>query len=114
MSSLLDALQSEKDDGVETIDDDDDEINAINEADNTIIKLVNKILIDAYDQGISDIHLEPGVGKDNMLVRYRKDGSCRIYQEIPPLYKQAILSRIKIMSKLDIAERRLPRMAKSK
>ncbi|QPJ63204.1 MAG: GspE/PulE family protein [Candidatus Nitronauta litoralis] len=114
MSSLLDALQSEKDDGVETIDDDDDEINAINEADNTIIKLVNKILIDAYDQGISDIHLEPGVGKDNMLVRYRKDGSCRIYQEIPPLYKQAILSRIKIMSKLDIAERRLPQDGKIK
>lgn len=114
MSSLLDALQSEKDDGVETIDDDDDEINAINEADNTIIKLVNKILIDAYDQGISDIHLEPGVGKDNMLVRYRKDGACRIYQEIPPLYKQAILSRIKIMSKLDIAERRLPQDGKIK
>ncbi len=114
MSTLLDALQSEKDDGIESIDDDDSDINAINETDNTIIKLVNKILIDAYDQGISDIHLEPGVGKDNMLVRYRKDGTCRIYQEIPPLYKQAILSRIKIMSKLDIAERRLPQDGKIK
>ncbi len=114
MSSLLDALQSEKDDGVETISEDADDFNAINEADNTIIKLVNKILIDAYDQGISDIHLEPGVGKDNMVVRYRKDGTCKIYQEIPPLYKQAILSRIKIMSKLDIAERRMPQDGKIK
>lgn len=114
MASLLDALQSEKEEAIETINQEDDDINAISETDNTIIKLVNKILIDAYDQGISDIHIEPGVGKDNMLVRYRKDGACRVYQEIPPMYKQAILSRLKIMSKLDIAEKRLPQDGKIK
>ncbi|NIQ02427.1 MAG: GAF domain-containing protein, partial [Nitrospinaceae bacterium] len=114
VSSLLDALQSEQEDAsvVETQEDDDS--NAISETDSTIVKLVNKILIDAYDMGVSDIHIEPGTGKKNMRVRYRKDGACRVYQEIPAMYKQAFLSRIKIMSRLDIAERRLPQDGKIK
>ena len=113
MSSLLTALEDEK---AEIVDSsvEDDEANAISETDSTIVRLVNKILTDAYDQGISDIHLEPGTGKKPVKVRFRKDGTCRIYQEIPYLYKQAIISRIKIMSKLDIAERRLPQDGKIK
>jgi type II secretory ATPase GspE/PulE/Tfp pilus assembly ATPase PilB-like protein/transcriptional regulator with GAF, ATPase, and Fis domain len=113
MSSLLDTLQGESTDVVETSQE-NDEVNAISETDSTIVRLVNKILTDAYDQGVSDIHLEPGTGKKPVRVRFRKDGTCRIYQEIPYLYKQAIISRIKIMSKLDIAERRLPQDGKIK
>lgn len=113
MSSLLTALEDEKAEVVDTSSD-EDETNAISETDSTIVRLVNKILTDAYDQGISDIHLEPGTGKKPVRVRFRKDGACRIYQEIPYLYKQAIISRIKIMSKLDIAERRLPQDGKIK
>ncbi len=113
MSSLLDALQGESSEVVDSSQE-DDEVNAISETDSTIVRLVNKILTDAYDQGISDIHLEPGTGKKPVRVRFRKDGACRIYQEIPYLYKQAILSRVKIMSKLDIAERRLPQDGKIK
>jgi type II secretory ATPase GspE/PulE/Tfp pilus assembly ATPase PilB-like protein len=112
MSDLLHALKSEKDDTVAEVATDDDDLNAISEEDSTIVKLVNKILIDAYDQGVSDIHVEPGIGKDNMEVRYRIDGACRVFQEIPPMYKQAVISRLKIMARLDIAERRMPQDGK--
>jgi type II secretory ATPase GspE/PulE/Tfp pilus assembly ATPase PilB-like protein/GAF domain-containing protein len=113
MSSLLDALEGESAEVVETVQE-DSEVNAISETDSTIVRLVNKVLTDAYDQGVSDIHLEPGTGKKPVKVRFRKDGTCRVYQEIPYLYKQAMISRIKIMSKLDIAERRMPQDGKIK
>ncbi|MDH3257615.1 MAG: ATPase, T2SS/T4P/T4SS family, partial [Nitrospinota bacterium] len=114
MSDLLHALRSEKEEAVADIETEDSDLNAISEEDSTIVKLVNKILIDAYDQGVSDIHIEPGVGKDNMEVRYRIDGACRVFQEIPPMYKQAVISRLKIMARLDIAERRMPQDGKIK
>ncbi len=114
MSSLLDALKSEKENDEVDTSQEVDEANAISETDSTIVKLVNKVLTDAYDEGVSDIHIEPGVGKETLRVRYRKDGACRIYEEIPYIYKQAIISRIKIMSRLDIAERRLPQDGKIK
>ena len=113
MSSLLDALEGESAEVVESTQE-DSEVNAISETDSTIVRLVNKVLTDAYDQGVSDIHIEPGLGKKPVKVRFRKDGTCRVYQEIPYLYKQAMISRIKIMSKLDIAERRMPQDGKIK
>ena len=113
LSSLLSALKDEQGE-LEVDQDEDDGSNAISETDSTIVRLVNKVLIDAYDQGVSDIHIEPGIGKDNIMVRFRKDGTCNIYEEIPSIYKQALISRIKIMSKLDIAERRLPQDGKIK
>ncbi|MEE9259328.1 MAG: ATPase, T2SS/T4P/T4SS family, partial [Nitrospinaceae bacterium] len=113
MSSLLTELQEEKMESGESSQE-DEEVNAISETDSTIVKLVNKILIDAYNEGVSDIHIEPGISKKDVRVRFRKDGACRIYQEIPYLYKQAMLSRLKIMSQLDIAERRLPQDGKIK
>ncbi len=114
MSSLLDALKDEQGDvDVDTVEEDDGS-NAISETDSTIVRLVNKVLIDAYERGVSDIHIEPGVGKESVLVRFRKDGTCTIYEEIPSIYKQALISRIKIMSKLDIAERRMPQDGKIK
>ena len=114
MSDLLHALKSEKEDDHHAVEAEDGDLNAISEEDSTIVKLVNKILIDAYDQGVSDIHVEPGIGKDNMEVRYRIDGACRVFQEIPPMYKQAVISRLKIMARLDIAERRMPQDGKIK
>ena len=114
MSDLLHALKSEKEETVVEVAQDDNDLTAISETDSTIVKLVNKILVDGYDQGVSDIHIEPGVGKDNMEVRYRIDGTCRVFQEIPPMYKQAVISRLKIMARLDIAERRMPQDGKIK
>jgi type II secretory ATPase GspE/PulE/Tfp pilus assembly ATPase PilB-like protein len=84
----------------------------VNETDSQIIKLVNKILIDAYRKDASDIHLEPGSGRDPLAVRYRVDGLCHLSHEVPPSYKKALLSRVKIMSSLDITERRKPQSGK--
>jgi len=114
MSSLLSALKDEQAELDVDSAEEDDGSNAISETDSTIVRLVNKVLIDAYERGVSDIHIEPGIGKENVLVRFRKDGTCEVYEEIPCIYKQALISRIKIMSKLDIAERRMPQDGKIK
>ncbi|MDI7258297.1 MAG: type IV-A pilus assembly ATPase PilB [Thermodesulfobacteriota bacterium] len=71
-----------------------------------IIKIVNGILIKAIKSGASDIHFEPY--EKNFRVRYRVDGVMRREMTLPIQIKNAIVSRLKIMSKLDIAERRLP------
>jgi type II secretory ATPase GspE/PulE/Tfp pilus assembly ATPase PilB-like protein len=82
--------------------------------DSAVVQLVNKIILDAHSRGASDIHIEPYPGKMNTQVRIRVDGSCTVYQTIPFSYKAAVVSRIKIMSDLDIAERRLPQDGKIK
>lgn len=116
ISSLLDSLLDENVDvQLDTqADEGIDGINEIKETDNAIIRLVNKVLTDAYEVGATDIHIEPGIGKDGITIRFRKDGDCSIYEEIPCQYKHAIISRIKIMSHLDIAERRIPQDGKIK
>ncbi|MCJ7773429.1 MAG: GspE/PulE family protein [Desulfobacterales bacterium] len=87
---------------------------SIAEEDSAVVQVVNKIIIDAYMRGASDIHIEPYPGKENTQVRIRVDGSCSVYQTIPFSYKNAVVSRIKIMSDLDIAERRRPQDGKIK
>jgi type II secretory ATPase GspE/PulE/Tfp pilus assembly ATPase PilB-like protein len=87
---------------------------AVGEADSAVVQLVNKIILDAYARGASDIHIEPYPGKENTEVRIRIDGACSIYQTIPFSYRNAIVSRIKIMADLDIAERRKPQDGKIK
>ncbi len=114
MSDLLESLKSESEADVNVLDTDEEEESAITEGDSSIVRLVNKVITDAYDQGVSDIHVEPGVDKKDLVVRYRKEGECEIIQKIPSMYKQAMVSRIKIMSKLDIAEKRLPQDGKIK
>lgn len=90
----------------------DEAVDEVSDSDSAVVQLVNKIIIDAYNKGGSDIHIEPYPGKENTLVRVRIDGACTIYQTIPYSYKAAIASRIKIMSGLDIAERRKPQDGK--
>jgi general secretion pathway protein E len=70
------------------------------------IRLVNQIIAQAVETRASDIHVEPNV--DTVLVRYRIDGLLRTAQTLAPGLRAAVTSRIKIMAKLDIAERRLP------
>ena len=91
---------------------DGDDFNAA--ADNELVKLVNKIIIDAYHQGVSDIHIEPYPGKAKTEIRFRKDGSLAPYIEIPASYRAAIVARIKIMCDLDISEKRRPQDGKIK
>ncbi|HHH36857.1 MAG TPA: pilus assembly protein PilB [Gammaproteobacteria bacterium] len=81
-------------------------------SDNVIVRLVNKIIIDAYNQGASDIHIEPYPGRNKTLVRLRKDGELRNYYEIPSRMRNAVIARIKIMANLDISEKRKPQDGK--
>ena len=83
-------------------------------ADNELVKLVNKVIIDAYNQGATDIHIEPYPGKAKTEIRFRKDGALGPYIEVPPSYRNAIVARIKIMCDLDISEKRKPQDGKIK
>jgi type II secretory ATPase GspE/PulE/Tfp pilus assembly ATPase PilB-like protein len=87
---------------------------AVDENDSAIVRLANQIITDAYKMGASDIHIEPYGEKRETMVRFRVDGSCFEYQKIPPAYRRALVSRYKIMSRLDIAERRKPQDGKIK
>ena len=71
-----------------------------------VVKLVNGILVNALKTGSSDVHIEP---YENVFrVRYRLDGQMMTVMNLPMKVKNAMVSRVKIMAKLDIAERRLP------
>jgi type II secretory ATPase GspE/PulE/Tfp pilus assembly ATPase PilB-like protein len=85
---------------------------AIAESDNTLVQLINKMIMDAHEDGVSDIHIESYSGKQNTRVRFRKDGTLIPYFEIPANARNAMISRIKIMAQLDISERRKPQDGK--
>jgi general secretion pathway protein E len=71
-----------------------------------VIRLVNQIISRAVERGASDIHVEPG--RDSIAVRYRIDGFLQQERSVPSALRAALTTRLKIMAKLDIAERRLP------
>ena len=83
-------------------------------SDNELVKLVNKIIIDAYKMGVSDIHVEPYTGKEKTKIRFRKDGSLMSYIEVPASYRNPLVTRIKIMCDMDISEKRRPQDGKIK
>lgn len=87
-------------------------LEAVTESDNVLVQFVNKIILDAYSSGVSDIHIETYPGKNNTRIRFRKDGSLTDYVEIPPNFREAIISRIKVMAQMDIANRRKPQDGK--
>src|SRR6266852_1727191 len=113
-TSSVDDLLSEMDGdaGAEVVEGAGDEVSAA--ADNELVKLVNKVIVDAYHQGASDIHIEPYPGKAKTEIRFRKDGSLGPYIEVPATYRAAIVARIKIMCDLDISEKRKPQDGKIK
>ncbi|MDO9142014.1 MAG: type IV-A pilus assembly ATPase PilB [Methylobacter sp.] len=71
-----------------------------------IVRYVNKILLDSIKQGVSDIHMEPY--EKTFRIRYRSDGILRQVASPPPSIANRLVSRLKVMSKMDIAERRVP------
>lgn len=87
-------------------------IAAITENDSAIVRLANQIITEAYRQGASDIHIEPYADRKDTSIRFRVDGTCFTYMKIPAAYRRAIVSRVKIMASLDIAERRKPQDGK--
>jgi len=114
------ADDSSVDDLLTSLGGDEEEISSISQedvsaaADNELVKLVNKIIVDAYRMGASDIHVEPGPGKAKTQIRVRKDGSLLNYIEVPSTYRNALVTRLKIMCDLDISEKRKPQDGKIK
>jgi type II secretory ATPase GspE/PulE/Tfp pilus assembly ATPase PilB-like protein len=112
LGNIDDLLSDLSDDASESADGANDEASAA--ADNELVKLVNKVIIDAYHQGASDIHIEPYPGKAKTEIRFRKDGNLGPYIEVPASYRAALAARIKIMCDLDISEKRKPQDGKIK
>jgi type IV pilus assembly protein PilB len=103
LASIMEGLE----DDIELVEDDDDDDISGQEGQNApVVKLVNTLLAEAVKVGASDIHIEPY--EKNMRVRYRVDGVLTEVMEPPIKLKNAVISRLKIMSELDIAERRIP------
>ncbi|MCG6921750.1 MAG: GspE/PulE family protein [Acidobacteria bacterium] len=90
----------------------EEEAPEIDETDSGVVRLCNQIIIDAYNRGASDIHVEPYGKRSPTIVRLRIDGECEKYIEVPAPHRNALVQRLKIMSKLDIAERRKPQDGK--
>ena len=108
MDDLLSNLGGDEEElGVST-----DDVSAA--ADNELVKLVNKIIVDSYRMGASDIHVEPQPGKAKTQIRVRKDGTLMNYIEIPATFRNALVTRLKIMCDLDISEKRKPQDGKIK
>lgn len=95
-------------------EEDDEPIDEADESSSKVVKLVDQFIIAAYRKNASDIHIEPSPTSKTTTIRFRMDGVCQEYLKVPNSMARGILSRIKIMSQLDIAERRLPQDGKIK
>ncbi len=103
LASIMEGLE----DDIELVEEDDsDDLLGQDGQNAPVVKLVNTLLAEAVKQGASDIHIEPY--ERSMRVRYRIDGVLQEVMEPPIKLKNALISRVKIMSELDIAERRIP------
>ncbi|MCP9455979.1 MAG: GspE/PulE family protein [Nitrospira sp.] len=87
-------------------------MNMVDEQDSTVVRLVDQVIVEAYHRGASDVHIEPSPTRNETIVRLRVDGTCFTSMKIPAAYHRAVISRLKIMANLDIAERRKPQDGK--
>ena len=110
LSLMLDVEFEEEEDASEEADADLD----LSESSSQVVKMVDQIIITAYRKGASDIHVEPAPHLKKVAIRYRIDGVCQDVLKVPISSAMGITSRLKIMSHLDIAERRLPQDGKIK
>ncbi len=85
---------------------------AVGESDNALVRIVNQIIQDANERKASDIHIETYRGSEDTKVKLRIDGELEDYLDVPSHFRSAMISRIKIMSNLDISERRKPQDGK--
>ncbi len=110
LSALAQSFDVETEAAAEDMADDSE----ITEFDSEVVRLVNGLLMEAHRRNASDIHIEPNPRGRYLLIRLRTDGTCFEFQKTRLSLAKPILSRIKIMSHLDIAERRLPQDGKIK
>lgn len=106
-NSLVANLEKE---GIDAVNLEDDK--SIEQSDNSLVRLINTMIVEAHQQGVSDIHVESYPGRDKIKIRFRKDGALVPYLELPHNYRSAVIARIKIMCDLDISERRKPQDGK--
>ncbi len=95
-------------------EEEDSEVEEADEASSQVVRLVDQTIIAAYRKNASDIHIEPSPVTKATGIRFRLDGVCQEYMKVPNSIVRGIISRIKIMSNLDIAEKRLPQDGKIK
>jgi type II secretory ATPase GspE/PulE/Tfp pilus assembly ATPase PilB-like protein len=103
----------EEESGIEVVENKESEEEGA-AATSAIIQLVNRIIVESERLGGSDIHIEPGKDRGPGIVRVRVDGLCRELLKVPAEHTAALIARIKVMSRLDISERRLPQDGKCK
>jgi type II secretory ATPase GspE/PulE/Tfp pilus assembly ATPase PilB-like protein len=106
---LLATLEQAQAGDTRAVEDDD---TTIEQSDNSLVRLINSMILEAQAQGVSDIHVECPAGRDKVRIRFRRDGQMRPYLELPHNYRQALIARIKIMCDLDISEKRKPQDGK--
>ncbi|MBW2582533.1 MAG: Flp pilus assembly complex ATPase component TadA [Deltaproteobacteria bacterium] len=90
----------------------EEDIRSLDESSSQVVKFVDQVLITAFRSDASDIHIEPSPLTRKTTIRFRTDGVCHEYIQVPNTMAPAIVSRLKIMSELDIAEKRLPQDGK--
>ena len=91
-----------------------DDRSSLDESSSQVVKFVDQILVTAFRNNASDVHIEPSVVTRKTAIRFRTDGVCHEYIQVPNAMAPAIISRLKIMAELDIAEKRLPQDGKIK
>jgi len=91
-----------------------DDRSGLDESSSQVVKFVDQILVTAFRNSASDVHIEPSVITRKTTIRFRTDGVCHEYIQVPNTMAPAIISRLKIMAELDIAEKRLPQDGKIK
>jgi type II secretory ATPase GspE/PulE/Tfp pilus assembly ATPase PilB-like protein len=95
-------------------EDEIEEVEVLDESASQVVKLVDQILVRAFRENASDIHFEPSPISRKTVIRFRLDGVCQEYISVPISMARGLVSRLKIMANLDIAERRLPQDGKIK
>ncbi|HEV2719629.1 MAG TPA: GspE/PulE family protein [Thermoanaerobaculia bacterium] len=98
--------------GGTTAEEEERDVPEIDETDSGIVRLANQLIIEAFNRGASDIHVEPDGSKNPCIIRLRIDGDCQKFMEVPGAHRNALVQRLKIMAKLDISERRKPQDGK--
>ncbi len=100
-----------------SFEEEEEEIEITEETDESssqVVRLVDQIIVTALRKNASDIHVEPSPSTNKTTIRFRLDGVCQEYMQIPNSMTRGVISRIKIMAGIDIAERRLPQDGKIK
>jgi type II secretory ATPase GspE/PulE/Tfp pilus assembly ATPase PilB-like protein len=95
-----------------SLGDNEDAGDVIEQSDNTLVRMINSMILEAQAQGVSDIHIECPPLREKVRIRFRKDGQMRPYLELTAGYRQALIARLKIMCDLDISEKRKPQDGK--